>query len=404
MPMRSPDAQTENGSGKAGSRGTDILFIQTTDISVNSQLRGQLGFLRKKGLNVAVASSDSGILGQVLSEDQVEGHVLHMERDPSLLADAKALLKVLALVMKLRPRLVVYGTPKASLLGSVASWLLRVPRRVYCVYGLRAETMQGRGRHLMLLIERFIMGLSTDVVAVGDGLRKQLAEAGLRGPVRVLGRGSANGVDVATYELDGSDQSLRRAVRDRYGIPLDAKVVGFVGRITADKGLDTLIEAMKSLREDLGDVFLLLVGPDDAVEGLRAETVAAFQEPWVRRTGNLDATSGVYGAMDVFCLPTRREGLPTVLLEAAASGTPIVATDATGVRDVVPDSECGLVVPIDDSAELSSALNRVLANPGEADSMAENAKRFVTRWFDRERLWEMQYRFYAGPPGEDALR
>ncbi|MDI3195997.1 glycosyltransferase [Pseudarthrobacter sp. AL07] len=388
------------GAYRAGDRSkTDIFFVQTTDISVGSQLHGQLGYLRSRGLRVAVASADTGVLETIAARDQVAAYGLPIKRDPSVVADLHALAVVFALMRRLAPRVVVYGTPKASLLGAIASWALRVPRRVYCVYGLRAETMSGYRRRLMLLIEKTIIFLSTDVVAVGHGLREEMLAAGISGDVMVFGKGSANSVDMAAYKRRGQDEALRFSFREQQGIPRNAMVVGYVGRITADKGIDTLIEAMRLLREELGDVYLLLVGPDEALNGLQQLTIAVLDEYWVCRTGNVVDTSSVYAAMDVFCLPSRREGLPTVLLEAAASGTPIVATNATGVRDVIPDASCGHIVSIDDGKGLAAALRSVLENPVAAASMANHTQGLVSKEFNRERLWAIQYSFYAAATG-----
>ena len=374
---------------------TDIFFIQTTDLSVNSQLRGQLGYLQRQGLNVAVASSDTGLLGLVAEQDNVIAYALPIKRDPSLLADLKALIRVFGLILKLRPGVVVYGTPKASLLAAVSAWLLRQPRRIYCVYGLRAETMTGFRKRLMVLAEKTIIGLSTDVISVGHGLTEQMIAEGLGGDVTVFGKGSANSIDLDSYRTNGADVAHRESFRTAHGIPANTRLVGCVGRITADKGVDALLEAMKLVRQELGDVHLALIGPDDSLESLHPATVEAFNENWVHRTGNVEDTSTVYAAMDVFCLPTRREGLPTVLLEAAASGTPMVATDATGVRDVIESPEYGTVVPIDDAQVLAKALQSVLENPETAKSMALNAQTMVMREFDREKLWNRQYRFYT---------
>ena len=125
----SPRVVTDRGV-PGGRFQTDIVFVQTTDISVSSQLRGQLGYLRIKGLRVAVASGDTGLLGLVAAMDQVPAYGLPIKRDPSIMADLRALAAVFALIRKLTPSVVVYGTPKASLLGAIASWVLRVPRRV----------------------------------------------------------------------------------------------------------------------------------------------------------------------------------------------------------------------------------------------------------------------------------
>lgn len=373
----------------------EVLFVETTDVSVQSHLRGQLGYLRGQGMNISLLASDTGLLQGILEADDISGTHIRMERDPSPARDARSLVNILRHIRRLAPRTVVYGTPKASLLTSIASWLLRVPNRVYFLYGLRAESMHGVGRFLMVATEKVIVALSTHVISVGEDLIARASSMGIDSRrMRVLGAGSANGVDARRYAIAGASASLRASLRSSNAIPPEAIVVGFVGRLTPDKGLDVLLEALVEVRATFPHLYLVLAGPDEGIGRLRPSTQRQLSEPWVVELGNVVDTAHLYAGMDIFCFPSRREGLPTVLLEASAAGVPIVATNATGVRDVVRDGVTGLVSPVDDVGALRDALLRILDDGAYASALAVEAQRRAICDFDQEVVWESLRDFY----------
>lgn len=371
------------------------LFVETVDISVQSHLGGQLGYLRRCGFRPYVIARDTGSLRRVLDENNVSGHSRRLERDPAPFADVVALFALIRDIRRLRPGLIVYGTPKASLLASVASFLTRVPRRTYFVFGIRAETASGIMRRILLLAERLVLAASTDVLAVGESLKARMATLGLpTAKVRILGSGSANGIDVRHYADIAEGVDARARARREFDLPLEAEVVGFVGRITPDKGIDALVASIEKLRSAGRDTCLLLVGPTENVRDLLVSTREAMTAPWVRVIGSIPDTALAYPAMDVFCLPSRREGLPTVVLEAAAAGIPIVATEATGVRDVL-DERTGTIVPIDDPVALAHAITMLLDDPDRARRLALQAKRTVSERFDHEVVWRNLAEHYS---------
>lgn len=367
-----------------------VLFISTTDRSADSQLRGQLGFLRRAGWRCTLVTTDTGIGRDIAAEDDVDLVPLRMRRDPAPVHDLVALVKIVRLLRRRRPDVVVYGTPKASLLGALASVLAHVPVRIYFLYGLRLETTRGLGRRVLTAIERFVILASTDTLSVGHGLVTSAGEAGLpEGRLTVLGRGSANGVRVDHYRARAAEA---RVDRD----PSSSRaVVGFVGRLTLDKGIDQLLLAVAMLRARGVEVEVMLVGPDEGTAHLPDEARALLREDWVSLVGDVADTAPWYGRMDVLCLPSLREGLPTVVLEAAAAGTPVVVTDFTGASDVVTNSVTGEVVPIGDLRALSEALERVLDPGGPARRYVEAAGRMAREEFDSPVVWQRLEAFYT---------
>lgn len=373
----------------------DVLFVETADISVESHLKGQLAYLAERGIRPYVIARDTGLLDEILEADGVKGHSRAFERNPAPFHDLKGLAWLLRDLRRLRPRAIAYGTPKASLLASIAGAAMRVRRRTYFIYGIRAETATGWLRRVLLYAERIVIAASTDVLAVGSSLRERMSELGLPvRKVRVLGAGSANGVDVRHFREEFEASGARARARTLFGLPDRSIVIGFVGRLTPDKGLDTLFAAAESVRAEHPDLQLLLVGPRENITDLQSRTRGLLSQGWVHETGSLPDTAIAYPAMDVFCLPSRREGLPTVLLEAAAAGVPIVATDATGIRDIVT-AETGVVVPVDDADALADALDDMIRDHAQARAFARCAQERVAAEFDSPVVWERLAKYYA---------
>ncbi|RMG40588.1 MAG: glycosyltransferase [Planctomycetota bacterium] len=165
--------------------------------------------------------------------------------------------------------------------------------------------------------------------------------------------------------------------------------------------MHTLVAAFSALAERFSDVWLLVVGDLEPHRGqLDARTLQTLStHPRIRRVPFTDQIERCYAAMDLLTLPTRREGLPYVLLEAAALGVPVVATRVTGCVDAVVDGETGLLVPPDDPDALRAAIEGVLSNAGLAQRLGQAARERVERAFSADRLIEAHLALYAAVRG-----
>jgi glycosyltransferase involved in cell wall biosynthesis len=296
------------------------------------------------------------------------------------------------LLRELRPDLVVLGSPKASLLGALAAASTRTPS-LYVLHGLRLEGARGLARLAMTLLERLTARLANRVLVVGHDLRRTMVRLRIANPakVTVLGSGSANGVDLEHFVPQSAAD--RAAAKASLGLP-DAYVVGFVGRLAVDKGLDLMADAWSRVRERLPTARLLVVGGNDLPDRRTTDLVEALRAiPGATFVGEVADTRRYYAAMDLLVLPSRREGLPTVVLEAAACGLPSVVTDATGTREAVLHERTGIVTRRDDPAELADALVR-LADTDARDRMGARARSRVVDEFERRDVWRRQARFY----------
>lgn len=362
-----------------------VLYLLTSPIS-SGFLRGQLSFLGDRGYSVFVGVGSEDAPGGARFDNGVVVEQLPFVRSPRPFNDAWALVETVRLIRKVRPRLVNASTPKAGLLGMVAAWLCRVPVRVYVVRGLRFETMSGRARQVYRALEWTAARCATHVLFNSTSLRHAAEAAGIVrvGKGDVLGDGSGNGVAVERF--DGAPD--RAEARRSLGLDGDDAVIGFVGRLSRDKGIADLVRAFGALCEKVPAARLLLVGTPEDGDPLDAATRESIQRddritcvPW------LDNPAAAYRAMDVLAFPSYREGMPNVPLEAQLCGVPVVGYSATGTVDAIRDGVTGALVPTGDAASLTDALVRLLADPELRRSMGDEGASWVRATFSQERIW-----------------
>nr|WP_255412636.1 glycosyltransferase [Cryobacterium sp. Y62] len=366
-------------------------------------MRGFPEYLRDKGWEVHIVSTPGPMLMSLSEVSGLYTHALAMERPPSPVKDLLALVAWYRLLRTVRPDIISVGTPKAGLLGGLASLLARVPERIYLLRGLRLETAHGLQRWVLECLERLSLGVATQILSVSPSLRQRVISLGLVSPakVRVLGHGSSNGVDLAAFEPARISEEQVVKLAEQLRILKGVPVVGFVGRLTLDKGLADLADAREILAHRNIDHQILLVGEID--EGQNQDLLVrlhAYGRP-VITTGHVTDPKPYYRLMDLLCLPTLREGFPNVVLEAGASGLPTVTTDATGAVDSVIGGETGLIAVAGDSRSLAAKLEELLLVPDTRTAMGTAAKAHVMANFDRTLVWAHLAEFFNSLVAQD---
>lgn len=371
-----------------------LVYITTHGKSAFALMRGQLALMRERGFDVIVVASPSEELDQAAAREGVRAIGIEMEREINPFGDFKALRKLVALLHELKPDVVNAGTPKAGLLGMLAARIARVPGRIYTLRGLRLETTRGLKSVLLNTTERIAAACAQKVICVSHSLKNAFVQRGLAPLSKcvVLGGGSSNGVNARRFQLTDEQRQQANVIRKQLSIPSEARVIGFVGRLTRDKGIVELNAAFQRLKAEMPDLHLLLVGDFETGDPVPEATVTALRDhPDVHVTGFVSATELYYDLMQVLAFPSYREGFPNVPLEAAAAGLPVVGFAATGTLDAVQDGVTGKLVPIGDVDGLADALRDYLRDDLLRLRDGDAGRQRVAREFRNEAIWNALY-------------
>ncbi len=367
-----------------------VVHILTVPESL-SFLRGQAAFMRDRGYRLTAVTSPGDALSAFGRSEGIDVYPVEMSRRVSPAADVESLARLVALLVRLKPNLVHAHTPKGGLLGMIAATLARVPARIYHMRGLPLMTAHGRQRKLLTATERTSCALASRVLAVSASLREVALENRLcvAGKVAVLAGGSGNGVDTDRFDRSRIAPDVGQKLRATLGIPAEAAVVGFVGRLVRDKGVVELGDAFRALKKSHPGAHLIVGGPFEERDAVPVETRRFLEEDsHVHVMGFVADTAPIYAAIDVLALPTYREGFPNVPLEAAAMRVPVVATRVEGCVDAVVDGVTGILIPPRDASALVQALETYLNSPSLRRAHGDAGRARVEKSFRRERIWE----------------
>jgi hypothetical protein len=223
--------------------GAPVIVVGVTHSQTCLVLRDRLRALREAGFRVTLISSPGELLDSTARQAGVEQVAIPICREISPLKDLVSLFRLWRLLGRCKPDLVEFSTPKAGLLGMLTACLRGVPRRIYMLRGLKLETATGWKRRLLLAAEWLTARCAHVVLCNSESLRSEALAMGLapRARMRLLGDGSSNGVDMDRFSPGPND------VRARLGYSRQTRVVGFVGRLTRDKGVPELIEALAGI-------------------------------------------------------------------------------------------------------------------------------------------------------------
>jgi len=304
-------------------------------------------------------------------------------RSVRLVGDVITFVRLLALFRKTRPDIVHTHTAKAGVVGRLAAVAARVPVRVHTFHGhLLKGYFSPQLTRVVVLVERFLARRTTALVAVGSQVRDDLLVVGIGRPEQFTvippGVERPRPVDVSM-------------ARQQLGLGAGDEVIVFVGRLTAIKRPDRLIEAFRLVLEQQSSAVLLVVGDGELLDVTRES--ARDLGDRVRFAGWQADLAPYYAAADEVVLTSDNEGMPVSLIEASMAGRPCVTTDVGSAREVVDSGRTGLVVATNAEA-VADALLSLLSDRGLRESMGAAAREHAERNFGDERLAEDHRRLY----------
>ncbi|MDP2340171.1 MAG: glycosyltransferase family 4 protein [Deltaproteobacteria bacterium] len=366
-----------------------VAHVCTIDLSLRYLLFGQLKFLQERGFDV-VAVSNPGPDVAFLQQHGIRHIAVKMTRTFSPVRDAEALLDLRRVFQRERFDIVHTHNPKPGLLGQLAAGLAGVPVVVNTLHGFYFhDHMRPLLRRFFILMEQVAAANSDHILSQNpEDIRTAIAEhIAPTSKLELLG----NGIDLRRFSRAAVADDDVDAVKAELGISRDDVVVGFVGRLVEEKGILELFEAVRLLRATHPRVKLLVIGPTDTEksDALSPEKAKDYGLDDVCVFAGLrQDMPRLYAAMDVFVLPSHREGFPRSPMEAAAMGRPVVATDIRGCREVVVDGVTGSLVPLKDPRALALSIGALLDDKARAREMGIEGRALAERKFDERLVFE----------------
>ena len=370
--------------------GIRIARVATVAFFLVTQLKGQVTHLAKLGADVALICSPGPELKQLILSEHLRYIPVRIERSIHPLQDLIAVFTLYRIFKRQRFDVVHTTTPKAGLVAGMAAFLARIPVRMHTYTGQVWVTLHGPKRWMARFADRAIGWLATQCYADSPSQSAFLVSQGIvdNRKIKVIEQGSLAGVDLQRFAPALFSQQERIGIRESLGIPKDAQVMLFIGRIAPEKGIFELLSAFEMIRAEGFSVSLVLVGPlNDDCGGEASITAQELKfKPGVHYVGFSERPESFMSISDVLCLPSYREGFGTVVIEAAAMKVPTIGTRISGLADAVEDGVTGLLVDARSAEKLAAAMRRLLLEPGLRDSLASAAQKRCRKLFDSREI------------------
>ncbi|MBI2644498.1 MAG: glycosyltransferase family 4 protein [Candidatus Wildermuthbacteria bacterium] len=352
-------------------------------------LMNQLQCLMREGYEVSVVCRD----GRFVSDMRAQGlniKTVNFTRRVSIVQDLIALFQLVLYFRKEKFDIVHTHNPKPAFFGQLAARLTGVPIVMNTLHGFSFNQYSTSLRRVAsLFLERITARFSSRILSVSK-INMQIA---IEKHICTLDRIHyvGNGIELPRFRPERFSPEFIAAKKKELRIGEGKKVVGVIARLVKEKGYLDLFQAWQEVAEKFPEALLLIIGPVEPEKGdaVDPEIVKSYgiAKSTIFLGERLDVDE-LYPLMDVFVLPSHREGLPYSLLEASAMEKPIVATDVGGCREIIEHHTTGILIPAKSPDQLAQAIMYLFEHPKEAALMGKNARAKVERGFDEQFVFQ----------------
>ena len=377
-----------------------VLHVVNISFVLPYYLGEQINYFTDKDYEIAIACSESEDFYIFCHEHNAKPVPLKITRKFDFLNDIYSILKLISHIRKNKFNIIIGHTPKGGLISMMAAYITRTKKRIYFRHGLMFETSKGFKRKLLIIIEKLTGLLATDVICVSNSVLEVSNNLNLSSSFKnkILNLGTCNGLDsINKFNPSIIDVNKKINLRSKLNINTNDIVIGFVGRIVKDKGIEELITAWKTFHTLHTNVKLILVGPFENRDAVNP-TISNYilNEKSIIYTGEQSDTVLYYSIFDIFILPSYREGFPTVVLEASSMQVPVITTKSTGCVDSIQENITGIYCDLNINSILKS-LEFYINNPLLRKNHGTNGRDFVIKNFNQKLIWKQIEEIITNP-------
>jgi len=367
-----------------------LVHLVNFDLGLKIHIGNYLRYQLEQGYDLSVVSHPGKWLTHDTTiYDRIPVKIMPFAPRISPAADLKTLLQLVAYFRRERFDIVHTSTVKPGLLGRLAARLAGAPIVVHTVRGFYLHDQMSPSQYrFFAFLEKIGSRCSDSILSQNKEDVETAIRLGLCPPDKISHLG--NGIDLSKFEPGRLDQEKLMALRQSLGIMPRQPVIGIVARLVREKGIFEFIEAARILKERGLPARFLAAGSSQTEKYSAVSPESKLKEYGLEQDvmllGHRDDVPDLVSLMDVLVLPSYAEGIPRIVMEAAALGKPVVATAVRGTVEVVDDGQTGLLVPVRDAPALAEAIHSLLRDPQRAAAMGRRAHQKAVKEFD-ERLY-----------------
>lgn len=370
-----------------------VFELSTVDLTLYKFVLPLMKELRDKGFDVICGTRNFGYLDK-LREEGFKAYDIALSRSLNPIALLKAFFQLIQILKKEEVDIIHVHTPIASFIGRLAAFFAKVDVKVYTVHGFVLQPK------VFYFVEKFMARTLTDYMfTVNQEDLDMAVREKFISVDRVLNINSV-GIDTEHFDPKRISEDTKVQLRESLNIRKDVPIIGYVGRVVKSKGVLDLVNAFVEVRKAT-DCQLLLVGPWDfdersdniIIEDIRYIIRENQLEHDVLLPGHREDVAELLSIMDIFVLPSYREGMPVSLLEAMAMEKPVIGTDIRGVREEIT-ADSGLIFEVKDVNVLKRHIEFYLNNIDKAAAMGRNARQRVLSEFSIDKVIEKQIKVF----------
>ncbi len=360
-------------------------------------LKGQVAFLVKNGFEVIIISGPGEEISMLAKRENARLFTLDFTKRISPFSDLVQLFRIMRIIRLEQPDIINAGNPKSGFLIMLASWITGNKNRLFTLHGLLSDTKHGLVRSLITATERISCGIAKKVIVVSPTLKTHAENRKILTPGKghVIGNGSCNGIDLHSFSHNSTTADSAAQLKNGLGLTGNNIVIGFVGRLSKDKGIEILFDAFNELTKEYPTLRLVIAGPLVEENPFSKHLLSQlYHDENVMYTGKLYDVTPVYAILDILILPSLREGFPNVLIEAAAMEVAVVASDIPGCRDALNPGINGEFFEKGNPKALVTVLKKLIDNKELRQQYGQNGRKFVSENFINQKIWSGQLDLY----------
>jgi glycosyltransferase involved in cell wall biosynthesis len=366
-----------------------VCCVASVDITLKFMLFNQLKFLQSQGYEVsAVCSPGKWLKG--IEKEGIRVKTIGFKRKMSLFSDIVSFFCLYSYFKKEKFHIVHTHTLKPEFYGQIAAKLAGVPIIINTLHGFDfTEDAPFLEKKFFLLLEKIAAKCSDLIFSISKKIIDIAIEEKICEPhlIKYLGRD----IDIERFDPNRFNDKFILKKKRELGISAKKKIVGIVARLVVEKGYLDLFSAFKIILNKFPDTVLLIIGQEEPEkrDALQKDIVKNYGiENNVIFLGERTDVEELYSLMDVFILPSYREGIGASILEASAMERPVIATNVGGCSEAVDDGKTGVLVPVKNPGKLAKAIIYILSNPLEAKKMGRAGRKKIIKEFEKSLVFE----------------